>query len=109
MDEMYGKIPVIKLDGRVVSDNAPDVKKRIQDRLTEGYLNLVLDMSNVPFIDSSGLGTLVASFRTVGAKGGVLLIAGLIPEVRALFQLTRLDKVFEIYETVDQAVESLQD
>jgi anti-sigma B factor antagonist len=102
-------IPVIKLEGRVVSDNARLVKKQIQDRLDQGDSSLIIDMTDVPFIDSSGLGTLVGSMRAVASKGGDLIIAGLIPEVRALFQLTRLDKVFEIYDTVDLAVESLQD
>ncbi len=109
MSGTTGNIPIIRLDGRIVSDNAPGVKKQIQNCLEEGNKSLVLDMSNVPFIDSSGLGTLVGSMRVVAAKGGDLIIAGMIPEVRALFQLTRLDKVFEIYDTVDQAVESFAD
>jgi len=61
-------------------------------------------MAGVNFIDSSGLGTLVGILRTVEKEGGQVRIAGLIPEVLVIFELTRLHRIFDIYETAAAAM-----
>ena len=64
---------------------------------------IVLDLSQVEFIDSSGLGAIVAALKNVGA-GRKLALAGLTPTVERVFKLTRMDTVFNIFPTLDGAL-----
>lgn len=75
---------------------------------TDGGTDIVvLDLSMVQFIDSSGLGAIVAAMKTLGA-GRKMALAGLTPTVERVFQLTRMDTVFSVFSTVDGALAELQ-
>ena len=67
----------------------------------------VLDLSNVEFIDSSGLGAIVASMKSLG-RNRKLVLAGLTPNVEKVFRLTRMDSVFTLYRTLDEALDDLK-
>lgn len=67
---------------------------------------VVLDLSAVEFVDSSGLGAIVASMKALGS-GRKLILAGLTPTVEKVFRLTRMDSVFPIYQTLDDALDSM--
>ncbi|MDF1802658.1 STAS domain-containing protein [Thalassovita sp.] len=72
--------------------------------LTEGTnAEVILDLSNVSFIDSSGLGAIVAAMKQLGSARK-LHLAGLMPNVEKVFRLTRMDMVFAIHTSVDDAV-----
>jgi anti-sigma B factor antagonist len=77
------------------SDVAPVVQSAMQ---------VVVDMSAVQFVDSSGLGALLSCLRQLNAKGGDLKVFGLSKAVRALFELVRMHKVVEIYNTREEAL-----
>jgi anti-sigma B factor antagonist len=66
--------------------------------------NYVIDMEQVEFMDSAGLGTLIAVFKRVSERGGDMKIAALQKKPRMVFEITRAYKVFEIFETVDDAL-----
>ena len=66
--------------------------------------NFVIDMEKVEFMDSAGLGTLIAVLKRVTERGGDMKIAGLQKKPRMVFEITRAYKVFEIYDTVEDAV-----
>lgn len=100
--ELPQGIVVLTAGTRLDSTNAADFKKRFQAEAGR----VVLDMSALEFIDSMGLGALVIALKTMLAKGGDIRLAALSPEVRSLVALTRLDKIFDIHETVDTAVAS---
>lgn len=68
--------------------------------------DLVLDFSEVSFIDSSCLGALVSLAKTLREQKGDIKLVRLTEDVQSIFQITRLDRIFEIFETVDSAVES---
>ena len=70
----------------------------------EGHTRVVLDLSRVDFVDSVGLGIIVSALKRVRARGGELVVAGAVPRVRALFELTRLDEIIELHDRVDDAV-----
>ncbi len=74
---------------------------------TKAVRNVILDMRQVAFMDSSGLGLLVAFLRRVVTRGGDLKIVGLQPGVRVVFEITRAYKIFEIFDTVDEAAQSI--
>jgi anti-sigma B factor antagonist len=76
------------------------------ERVAQEQGDLVLDLAQVAFIDSSCLGALVATAKMLREKQGDIKIAGLRDDVLSIFQITRLDRVFGIFDTVDEAAAS---
>ena len=92
-------LPVEELD----ASNAEELKRDIAPLLATNP-RLVLDLSRLRFVDSSGLGAFLSCLRKLNAKGGDLKLAGLAKPVRAIFELVRLHRVFDIYDTTAEAV-----
>ena len=109
MEEAVGKATVLKLVGRLDSLSAGSLKDRVKGCSKKGQVCLVIDMAEVDFVDSSGLGSLVACLRSVKNLGGVVRIAALQDRVRAVFELIRLHQIFEIFDSVAVATNSFQD
>ncbi len=105
-EEPVGGVILLKLHGRLDSTTAPELRERVRLNLENGRNLLVLDLSRVTFVDSSGLGSLVAALRSADKAGGNIKISALQPRVRAVFELIRLDHVFEVYEDALSAVRS---
>lgn len=76
--------------------------------LVEGTTRLLIDMGNITFLDSSGLGALVAIWRSVSARDGEMKLCRIGPMVRTVFELTRIHRIFEIYDTEEEALASYQ-
>lgn len=91
-------VPVLKLKGRLDAASARDFKEKIGLLSKENRVNLVIDMAEVDFVDSSGLGSLVSSLRTVNKQGGDIRLSALQNQVRSVFELTRLHRIFGIYD-----------
>jgi anti-sigma B factor antagonist len=105
--EKTGKVVVVKpLEKRLDASIAVDFKKQIGALINEGQELFILDLSQVDFVDSSGLGAIVASLKMLGGKGD-FLIAGAGEKVMNLFKLTRMDRVFEVFPTRDEALARL--
>ena len=92
-------IPVEDLD----ASNAGDFKRDIAPVL-EAHPRLVLDLSRVRFVDSSGLGAFISCLRKLNAAGGDLKLCGMSRPVRAVFELVRMHRVFDIFPTRGAAV-----
>ncbi len=106
-DEQRNDILVVRVDEkRVDASRAPQFKDEITRRIEAGHTRLVLDLSGVDFVDSSGLGAIVACLKRLGPRGE-LAIAGARGAVSRLFTLTRMDKVFPLHDTVEAAVEQM--
>ncbi len=91
---------------RIDAHNSGDLKAFIIDMIEEGEPNIVVQLQQVKFIDSSGLGALLAGFKHATAKSGKLALSNLQPQVLSMFELTRLNRVFEIYNNLDEATTS---
>ena len=104
--EKIDGIDVLRLEGRFDATSAKEVKDRVRSLVQEKRVNLVVDMGAVDFIDSSGLGSLVASLRSVNKLGGDIRIASIQDQVRAIFELTRLHRIFEIFDDSTTAAKS---
>jgi anti-sigma B factor antagonist len=89
---------------RIDAHNSAELKDSLQQLLENGQTSLVVDLSSVRFIDSSGLGALLSGYKNASLRQGSLVLAGLQPRVQSMFELTRLHRVFEIYATVDEAL-----
>ena len=93
-------------DERMDAHNSGSLKERMLQLFDEGKYQLVIDLSAVRFIDSSGLGALVSGFKNASARDGSLRLCCLQPQVKSMFELTRLHRVFEIFATLDEALEN---
>jgi anti-sigma B factor antagonist len=91
---------------RMDAHNSGDLKEQMLQLFDQGKCNLVIDLSAVRFIDSSGLGALVSGFKNSSAMEGSLKLCGLQPQVRSMFELTRLHRVFEIFTSMEEALNS---
>ena len=103
-DERTNGIDVLRLVGRLDASSANDLKEKVAALVQDKRLNLVIDMAAIDFIDSSGLGSLVSSLRSVNKHGGDIKISSLKDSVRSIFELTRLHRIFEIFDDTQGAV-----
>jgi anti-sigma B factor antagonist len=99
-------VVVIKLDELFDAVVAPQFKKQVNDLISSSCSRLVVDMQDCKLMDSSGCGALVASLRTVEKHSGDIRIARPSPQAKDLFELTRLHRIFEIFDDLDSAVKS---
>ena len=94
------KLVVIALkEERLDAHNANDLKAELLALFEQGKKNILINLQDVRFIDSSGLGALVSGFKNAITNQGSLKLAGLQPQVKSMFELTRLHRVFDIYPT----------
>lgn len=96
--EHYGRVVAVVLTGDIDAAGAPELRQRLDELLTGGEHNFVIDLSGVPFMDSSGLATLVQLFKRVRIGSGDVRLCGLQPKVRRVLELIRLDRVFDVFD-----------
>ena len=99
-------LPVIKLRGRFDAEAAAFVKAQIANLVNEQQPNLIIDLSQVSFVDSLGLAALVSGLKLCRKNRGALKLVGLQSNVRMLFEITRLDQAFELYDDLESALAS---
>ncbi len=97
---------VVINEKRATVDFSAELKEDLIQKIEESNKNVVIDLSATEFVDSSFLGTLVAGLKKATMKSGDLKIVGLQQPVRAMFELTRLYRIFDIFENVDDALNS---
>ncbi|MCL1869301.1 MAG: STAS domain-containing protein [Promicromonosporaceae bacterium] len=90
-------------EGKFNLVSAPPLKARIDDLVREGKARIVVDLSAVDFIDSSGLGALIGGLKAARQQGGDLRIAAAGDQVKAVLKLTNLDRILSPYATVEEA------
>ncbi|HVY29002.1 MAG TPA: STAS domain-containing protein [Polyangiaceae bacterium] len=96
-------LPIEELD----AGNSPELKRDVGP-LVEAYLKLVFDLSRLRFVDSSGLGAFLSCLRRVNVRGGDLKLCSLSKQVRSVFELVRMHRVFDIHTTREAAVRAFQ-
>ena len=104
-EERGGTLIVTVGEERIDAQVAVQFKDAMRDRTADGMGRVVLDMSHVDFLDSSGLGAVVAVMKHLGSERP-LDLAGLTPTVQKVFRLTRMDRVFRIFEDADTAMQA---
>ena len=104
--EKIHNIIIVKLQGALEVSIQTLLKEKLQDIAAQNDNDVVLDFSNVEFIDSACLGALVALLKRLREHKGDIKMACLTDDVRSIFQITRLDRVFDLFETKEEAVNS---
>lgn len=104
---LAGDVAVLQLTGRLVlEDMDSPLRDEIERLIRDGHVKLVLDLNAVTYIDSAGLGLLVAKFVSLRSRGGDLRLVHLTPRSMHLMTITNLATVFETYASEDLAVAS---
>lgn len=101
-----GKLVALLSNQRATVEISSKFKEEILSKIDEGNENVVVDLSVCEFVDSSFLGALVAGLKKATMKSGDLKIVGLKPPVKAMFELTRLYRIFDIYDNQEEALSS---
>jgi anti-sigma B factor antagonist len=97
-------VVVVAVDGQLIVSNRQELKQRILDALEAGDRKFLVDFTRTGYIDSSGLGVLVSLSKKIRDQGGDLRLAGLNEDLKTLFELTKLDTLFGISDSPDEAL-----
>jgi anti-sigma B factor antagonist len=102
-----GRVTIMSVQGDlVIGEPEATFKRTVTRLLEEGKVNLLVDLSEVGFLDSSGLGALVRAMTNSQKEGGQTKLLNAGPQVRRLLEMTKLDSVFEIHDDLERAVSS---
>lgn len=100
-------VAILDLDGRITLGEATGaLRDAVKDVIAKGNKNILLNLSNVSYIDSAGLGELVGCSTTVRNAGGTLKLLGLQKKIKDLMQITKLHTIFEVMEDENSALKS---
>ncbi|HKW57522.1 MAG TPA: STAS domain-containing protein [Candidatus Acidoferrum sp.] len=104
-----GSCTVVDLGGKItLGDGSALLRKTVRGLLDEQHMKILLNLADVDYIDSSGIGELVSAFTTTKSRGGDLKLLHLTKKVHDLLQLTKLFTVFEVFSDEPSAVRSFQ-
>ncbi len=101
----HGPVTVIALEGNLMGGpDASTLNSQLHALLGQGQKHVVLDLSGVGFINSSGLGLLIGSVNAMQSAGGSLKVAGASEKIRGIIKITKLERLFDMYSTVEEAL-----
>lgn len=103
---MEGTTVLFVREDRLDANNSEEFKLELRQAIESGAKNLIVDLKEVLFIDSSGLGALVSGYKNASAIHGSCKLSSLQSQVKSMFELTRLHRVFDIFTTVEDALQS---
>jgi anti-sigma B factor antagonist len=101
-----GDVCVVGVEGQLIVGNRQELKQKVLDEIERGERKFLVDFSQTGYIDSSGLGVLVSLSKKIREHGGELRLTNLNEDLKTLFELTKLDTLFQIAETRERALES---
>ena len=104
--EQYGTV-IIELKGKLVGGPLSErMDRTLNNLLEQGKKNIIVDLGGINILNSSGMGILISSYSKVRDNGGVLKLANITNKIQGLLSITKLNQIFEIYNTTDEAVKS---
>ena len=108
LTETIEDVLIVELEGeRLDGGNVDEFKKNIKPFI-EGTSKMVIDLKQIRFVDSSGLGSILSCLRQMNAKSGDLKICGISKSVRVLFELIRLHRIIDILNTREEAIKAFR-
>ena len=106
-EHAVGDVTVLDLNGRLVLTEAEEpLREHLEALIAHGRVKLVLDMTDVTYIDSAGLGMLVAKYVSARRRGGDIRLCHLTPRSMHVMEITRLSRVFGVFDSESEAVDS---
>lgn len=104
--ETHASAALFIVEGQVDMHTSPELRGQLRGALEDSANPVVVDLTSVSFIDSSGLATLIEALQATAKYGGCLRLCGLSPEVRNLFELSKLTSIFDLRDTRDEALQA---
>jgi anti-sigma B factor antagonist len=101
-EKVNGSMVLFLQEERIDAHNSGELKELVLYLLEQGETEIVVQLEQVRFNDSSGLGALLAGLKNAAAKSGKLSLTNVQPQVLSMFELTRLNRVFEIYPDLQE-------
>ncbi|MBL8020669.1 MAG: STAS domain-containing protein [Leptospirales bacterium] len=95
---------IVRLAGEIDLYNAPDLRQLLSEQIRKGNTRIVLDMNRISYVDSSGLGVLISATTEATKRGGGLKLVSLSQNVRAVIDLVRLNAMFPVYSSENDAM-----
>ncbi len=105
-DKKVGDVVVLSVEGEINFNSSPDFRKSFLKVLDSKEQKVIINLSNVAYVDSSGLATLVEALQKIKGAGGRLKLTNLSAKVKSLFEITKLEKLFEIFLTEEDALKA---
>ena len=106
-ERAVGDVIVLDLKGKVTLGEGDELlKDKVNSMVNQGHKKIVLNLAEVPYIDSAGLGEIVRTYTTVSRQGGSLKLLGLTKRITDLLSITKLLTVFETFDSENEAVRS---
>lgn len=102
--ESKNGLVVCRIEGEIDINSSPDIKKALDKLISKKEPKLVISFSKVTYVDSSGLATLVELLKNMRTYGGRMRLANLSPKIKSLFEITKLEKLFDISSDEDEAI-----
>jgi anti-sigma B factor antagonist len=100
-------VSVVDVAGKItLGEGSSSLRQLLQDLVRAGHKKILLNLQNVNYIDSAGIGELVSGYTSLTNQGGTLKLLGLTNRVKDLLQITKLYTVFDVHETESHAVRS---
>ncbi|MCS6989089.1 MAG: STAS domain-containing protein [Chloroherpetonaceae bacterium] len=107
-EKQLGSVTIIEVSGDVLGGpDANELHDKLRQLLNAGKKNIVIDLSKVEYMNSSGLGMMTSALSTVKNGGGTLALANPAERIKSLLAITKLNAVFKTYESLDEAIASL--
>ncbi len=104
-EKIQGDVALLQVSGKLMGgEETKEVHEKVKSLLADGIKKIVIDVSDVKWLNSSGLGMLISCLTSVTNAEGQLKIAGATEKINSLLMITKLITVFDTYETVDRAV-----
>ena len=101
---------ILEISGKIMGGPDHDrFKEEITDLLENGYKDVILDFSGVPWINSTGLGILISGYHSLKTAEGSLKICGVKERVLSIFYISQLENIFQVFETCEDAINSYGD
>jgi len=106
-EQRIGDVTVLRLGGRIVfGDGAPELRTHINDLLDEARLKFLLDLRDVTYLDSFGVGVIAAKYVSVRRKGGDIRLLCLSPRTHQVMRISGLLKIFQTFESEEDGLRS---
>jgi anti-anti-sigma factor len=102
MERLSGDQVVLSVTGRVDAATSPDLEEVVNRYIGRGCSRLIFDFSGLEYISSAGLRVLISARKQLVPSGGTIVLVGLRPFVREVFDMTGFSKIFTIYQTLDE-------
>ena len=105
--EDRGEVSIYRMSGEMDLYSSQEVRELIRESLTDGHKYIILDCSELSYIDSSGIGVLISLFTTLRKKGGQLILCSLQSSVQSVINFTKLTGFLEITDSLEEALNSI--